>query len=76
MQKYQPQKQQAPNIWPATSMNFNGEYHFNVFNLSDFSTNFNELFQRACPPQLSEFLYIVSLSLNNYSLNIWNEWDE
>ncbi|KAG5577667.1 hypothetical protein H5410_057801 [Solanum commersonii] len=73
LKKYRSQKQQDPNVQPATSMNFNGEHHFNVFNSSDLSMNFNELFQGAYLPQLSEFLYITSLSLNDYSLNRWNE---
>ncbi|KAG5614572.1 hypothetical protein H5410_014396 [Solanum commersonii] len=31
MQKYRAQKQQAPNVQPATSMNINREYHFDKY---------------------------------------------
>ncbi|KAG5611178.1 hypothetical protein H5410_022459 [Solanum commersonii] len=67
--KYRSQKQQAPNVQPATSMNFNGEHHFNVLNSSDFSTYFNELFQGPYIPQPPKFPFIVSSSSNDYSLN-------
>ena len=76
MQKYRSQKQQAPNVQLATSMNFTEEHHSNVLNSSDFSMNFNELVQGADIPQPPEVPFVASQSSNDYSLNWWNEWDE
>lgn len=74
LQKYR--SQQAPNVQPTTAVKFNDEQHSIMLNSSDFSTNFDELFQGAYKPQPPEIPLIASPSSNDYFLDGWNEWDE
>ncbi|KAH0781283.1 hypothetical protein KY290_000881 [Solanum tuberosum] len=73
-EKYRSQKQQAPNVEPITSTNFNEEHHSNVLNSSNFSADVNELFQGAYIPQPLEVPLVALPSSNDYSLNECDEW--
>ncbi|XP_015166054.1 two-component response regulator ARR14-like [Solanum tuberosum] len=74
LKNYQSQTQQASNVQPATTMNFNEERHSNVLDSGDLSANFNELFQGAVIHQPSEVPFVASPSSNDDSLNRWDEW--
>ncbi|WMV55719.1 hypothetical protein MTR67_049104 [Solanum verrucosum] len=74
IQNYQSQTQQASNVQPTITMNFNEERHFNVLDSGDLSANFNELFQGADIHQPSEVPFVASPSSNDDSLNRWDEW--
>ncbi|KAG5577716.1 hypothetical protein H5410_057850 [Solanum commersonii] len=74
LKNYQSQTQQASNVQPTTTMNFNEERHSNVLDSGDLSANFNELFQGADIHQPSEVPFLSSPSSNDDSLNMWDEW--
>ncbi|KAG5577822.1 hypothetical protein H5410_057956 [Solanum commersonii] len=74
MCKYRSQKQQAPDVEPVTSTNFNKEHHSKVFNSSTLSVNVNELFQGAYIPQPLEVPSVALPSSSDYSLNECDNW--